>query len=326
MILNAKFLGTKTEEYILQIEDGYFKKIPHDPMLKTAIQNTIKLVRFLRCKNENLHAALKQQYCIMDSVIETSYLENFPDLPVSKYSALLAIVCDFYNSEHAGFPMKFLRDDQKVTKGQQIIENFNKENFLLHVNVEGAGWHDIDIDKFHKKFPHFPVLNQDCFHQIYELTSSVHALRKGFQSYSQLKKEEVNELDLENFSEYAELIHYTLCDLKVKYKRLSSPPSDYLELEAAGCLPKWPGSGYLFRIVCFPSNKSNNVKRNLKCPTVFVLDDENINPLNCTDKFKRVAAQFCLNCPSLNGCLSSCCHLALLILVSWVCLNLRQGA
>ena len=56
------FLGTKNEEYLLRwdpVKKELFT-IPYDPQLETAGHNTIKFVRFLRCKNENVHAALKQ--------------------------------------------------------------------------------------------------------------------------------------------------------------------------------------------------------------------------------------------------------------------------
>ena len=57
----------------LVLRNGQFEKIPYDPQLNTTAANTIKLVRFAHCKNKNLHAALKQKFQILDSVLELSY-------------------------------------------------------------------------------------------------------------------------------------------------------------------------------------------------------------------------------------------------------------
>ena len=55
--------------------------------------------------------------------------------------------------------------------------------------------------------------------------------------------------------------------------------------------------------------------RNHKLPTIFILDSDLPNPLNCSDKLRRIGAMFCKNCPSLNGGISACRHLGALILV-----------
>ena len=48
---------------------------------------------------------------------------------------------------------------------------------------------------------------------------------------------------------------------------------------------------------------------------VYVLDEDITNPLNCSDAFKRIGATFCFNCPSKNGGISSCCHVAFAVMV-----------
>ena len=42
------------------------------------------------------------------------------------------------------------------------------------------------------------------------------------------------------------------------------------------------------------------------------MDDPNVNPLHCSDVFKRVGAAFCYDCPSMNGLISACRHLGFL--------------
>ena len=136
-------------------------KIPYNADLITNTENTIKFSRFGCCKNENLHAALKQKDQFIDSRIELTYLDKlFPgsnDYKVSKYSALAAIIASNYNIEHGGFPVKFLKEEQKVPKAIQILKNFNNENFLKHIDVEGptSAWREIAVDDFHDRF-NFP--------------------------------------------------------------------------------------------------------------------------------------------------------------------------
>ena len=111
------YLGTKKEEYLLRrdTETGELYKIPYDPQLETAVHNTIKFVRFVRCKNENVHAALKQKFQILNSKLNTSYLNPFyKGKNISHYTVLATVCCGLYNQEHPGFPVRWLKDHQKV--------------------------------------------------------------------------------------------------------------------------------------------------------------------------------------------------------------------
>ena len=83
----------------------------------------------------------------------------------------------------------------------------------------------------------------------------------------------------------------------------------YKALEHQGILPKWPGSGYLFKYSVPPTNKSDKDKSAWKTPMFYILDSNVQNPLNCTNTFKRIAAFFCKNCPSANGLLGIDRHL-----------------
>ena len=74
-------------------------------------------------------------------------------------------------------------------------------------------------------------------------------------------------------------------------------------------MPFYLGSGYLFYFECFPSNRTDKVKKNHKFPCIFLLDNETANPFGCTDVFKRVGGYFCYNCPSMNGTIGACSHL-----------------
>ena len=310
------FAGTKKDEYLLFVNElnGKIEVIDANPIQKTVSENTVKLVRYARCKNENVHAALKQKYQILDAVLETTYLDVMKDSEVGKYTVLAAVCCGLYNEEHPGFPMRFLNENQKFSISKQILQNFNRENFLLHISYEDSNWRKVGIDDFHSQFK-FPQLSKDSFDEIFEITTSVHALRKGQQVFSHMRKSEMDSYEIETFEEYTTLLKEPIEGMNVYYKKLNRPNKEYLELEAQGILPPWPGSGMLYRLNCLPSNKSDKVKKNWKLPTVFVLDNDSLNPLGFSNTFKSVGAIHCVNCPAASGGISGCCHIGFLFLV-----------
>ena len=316
-----KIIGTKQEQYSLRVDkvgnEFIMQKVEFDPRFKTQAENTIKLVRIVRCKNENLHAALKQKYQILDSVLELSYLDPLYDSESSpsKYTALAAVCAGLYNVEHPGFPLIFLKEDQKIFKAEQILRNFMTENFLMHIEFN-QGWGEVKYQDFHEQFT-FPYINDSSkVNQIFEVTTSVHALLKGKQVASHLRKCEVDRMqDIDGFDDLKDLLKVLPATIKVKFKRLDNPPSKYEELYEEGILPPWPGAGTLYKITCAPSNKSDSVKRNWKEPTVFILDDSSANPLNYSDIFKTVGCFHCINCPSVNGSLAGCCHIGFMFML-----------
>lgn len=268
-----------------------------------------------------MHAAIKQKYQILDSPLELSYLEPLfhgsenDDPSVSKLTAIHSICCGLHNLEHPGFPVTFLPEDQKVLKAQQILKNLNTENFLQHIDLDGLGqWYDVDVEELHDQF-NFPRLNPENFSQIFEVTSSVHALTKGKTVGSHLRKNEVDDMrDLQDFSEYKELLKLPPESLKIKYMSLNDAPADYIEKMNSGILPPWPGPGTLYRLNCAPSNRTDITRGNWKQPTIYILDDNNVNPLNCSDVFKTVGAVHCFQCPSVMGSLGGCSHIGFMLI------------
>ena len=118
----------------------------------------------------------------------------------------------------------------------------------------------------------------------------------------------------EDYEDYLTLINRPLENPKLKVLRLDNPTPKYLELESEGILPPWPGPGYCFKITCAPAHRSDTDRQAYKTPMVYVLDDESSNPLHCTDIFKKIGAMYCYKCPSTNGSIGSCCHIAFLIM------------
>lgn len=280
----------------------------------TRADNTIKIIRTVRCKNENVHAALKQKFQIFDSTVPLSVLEPLVEgSNVSRYSAIAAVCCSLLNIEHPGFPVNFLREEQKIPKATQMLLNFNTENFLQHITLN-FNWAEVRADSIPDDL-YFPTLTPSVFDQIYEITSSIHALVKGQGTGSNIRRREVLASHPDNISEFKELLRLPPENIRVRFFRLNNPTAEYTEKERAGILPPWPGSGVIFQLVCYPSNRSNNVRGNWKWPTVFVLDSDTPNPLNCSDIFRCIGAITCQNCPSVNGSLGGCCHIGFMLLL-----------
>ena len=248
---------------------------------------------------------------------------------VSKYTALTTIIFSLFNAEHGGFPVNFIPGDMKVWKAQQLLKNFTVENFLLHVDVTKlGGWKRIKTEAELDETD-IPGVTPDTFNQLLELTSSVHSLTKAISVKSNLRRQEVDEMDDEevrDFEHYSELIKEGLSDYQVSYLRLETAPADYMSKQAAGLLPPWPGKGCAYQVTCLPHYKSATQKINHRQPVIYLLDSSEPNPLHCSDRFKRVAAMHCYKCPSLNGSISGCCHIGFLLLVltaSWFLNNVN---
>ena len=181
----------------------------------------------------------------------------------------------------------------------------NKERWI---NVKDP--YDSIIDQYD-----FPQLDRETFQQIYELVG-IHALRKSQGTASHMRSMEIdNEESPENMEELRELLEYRLEKPQLQVHRLDDEPDGYQGLVDEGILPIWPGTGYLFKIVCAPAMRSDTDKKAYKTPILYLLDSPEVNPLNCSDVFKRIGGIYCFNCPSTTGGIGSCCHMAFLVSV-----------
>ena len=180
--------------------------------------------------------------------------------------------------------------------------------------LQGFDWSRIGSKEDVKNLFNFPQLKPEKFQQIWELTS-IHGTKKAQAVHSHLRRTEVilNE-DPEDHAEYVELLNMPLENAKVEVLRLDEPTDKFKELQMEGIFKEWPGPGYVFRTTCAPAHRSDTNRSAFKTPTIFLLDSESPNLLNCTDVYKRIGAMYCVNCPSLNGTISSCCHLAFLLI------------
>ena len=296
-------------------------KIDYDPALITLAQNTVKFARALRNKVENSYGGAKQKYQLMLDKIPLCFLDDLYDDPavnISKYTALLTTILSLFNREHAGFPVNFIKQEKKVWKANQLLQNFTKENFLLHVDLlRLSGWQRYTSEQEFEVNFDFPQVTHHTFDELIELTSSVHSLTKAISVKGNLRRAEVEEMDeddIEDFETYAALIKGQLDECKVNYLRLDEPPAEYSSMVASGILPPWPGKGTAYQVACLPHYKSDTQKKNQRQPVIFVLDSPEPNQLNCSNVFKRVAAMHCYRCPSLNGSISGCCHIGFLLL------------
>ena len=158
------------------------EKVDDNPELITRGDNTIKIIRTVRCKNENIHAALKQKFSVIKSAVPLVYLEPLAEgYNVSKYDTIAAVCCSLLNTEHPGFPINFLKEHQKIPKARQLLQNFNTENWLQHIKLE-FNWREVRAEDIYDIID-VPILTPQNFEQIFEVTSSIHALVKGRSLY-----------------------------------------------------------------------------------------------------------------------------------------------
>ena len=187
-----------------------------------------------------------------------------------------------------------------------------KVDLCYHSELNSMRWENVRGDDLVDRY-NFPQLTKHTFHQMYELVG-IHAIRKSQGTASHMRSMEVNATeDPQNMDELEELLGTRLENPRLQVCRLDNEPGGYQELVDDDVLPPWPGPGYLFRIVCAPAMRSDTDKSAYKKPTLYLLDSDVVNPLNCTDKFKRIAGLHCYNCPSTAGTVGSCCHLACLL-------------
>ena len=57
-----------------------------------------------------------------------------------------------------------------------------QESWLKHIDVSGSGWRQVHLDDLEEVF-NPPRLEPANFHEILEVTGSIHALKKGEQVY-----------------------------------------------------------------------------------------------------------------------------------------------
>ena len=138
---------------------------------------------------------------------------------------------------------------------------------------------------------------------------------KGQGTGSNIRRREVFSFqNTDQMQELKQLLGLPPENIRVRFHRMYQPPPGYEEKVDAGILPAWLGTGTLLQLVCYPSNRSNNVRANWKWPSLYILDSNAINPLNCSDVFKTIGAIYCVNCPSVNGSLGGCCHIGFMFL------------
>ena len=160
----------------------------------------------------------------------------------------------------------------------------------------------------------FPQLPPHKLSQLWEVTS-IHGARKASSVHSHLRKNEIIQTEEPtDIEEYEELLSMRLEDPKITVLRLEQETEKFAELKAEGVFNEWPGPGFVFKMTCAPAHRSDKDKSAYKTPHIFLLDSADPNILNCSDTYKQVASVFCKNCPSTNGSISSCCHIAFLIM------------
>ena len=160
----------------------------------------------------------------------------------------------------------------------------------------------------------FPQLPPEKLSQLWEVTS-IHGAKKASSVHSHLRKKEIVQTEEPtDIEEYEELLSMRLEDPKIQVLRIEGKTDKFTELVDEGLFEEWPGPGFIFKMTCAPAHRSDTDRSAYKTPHIFLLDSADPNLLNCSDVYKQVASVFCKNCPSTNGSISSCCHIAFLVM------------
>ena len=125
------------------------------------------------------------------------------DKKVSKMTAIATCALYLNNEEHPGFGVKFIPDEMKLPIARQILKNFNNENWLLSVNITKLPeWKRIEnLSTLHANY-NVPKIDPDNFIQIYEVSLSIHALKKGIMAASNPRRAEVYSMKADELRDY----------------------------------------------------------------------------------------------------------------------------
>ena len=87
-----------------------------------------------------------------------------------------------------------------------------------------------------------PQLSAESFHQLYEISSSIHAFRKALSHSSYIRRFEVESMEnIENFKEYENLLKQPVEQFQIYTCRVTKPTAEYQKLVAKGVLTEWEG-------------------------------------------------------------------------------------
>ena len=334
----------KYERYHLaRTAAGKIKKIPWSPGNPSLDENTVKLTRLLRKCQEQIHAALKGMFKILDmrnlwnecllpfSARQLRWFglpDEYKDIP--KLNIIATVCCSTLNSNHPGFYPLYMDDVQQVRAAKLFMKRFFLQNPLLHPDIwpisftsrgSGSGWSEItfgDLDT--EDVLHFPKLDRDAINPIaLEIVSGPHALQRAASLLTYMKQlglkgqnltREQTALELHNFPD----------EWKLHFTEIRAPSEFQPSEDCPSWTPQWWdqdrfGPWHDLKLVkCKipPSYKSATSAANYHT-VVIAFGIEPSDQLCLRPPYDRIYFWYCFKCPSLNGTVSMDRHLSALL-------------
>ena len=337
--------SNKYERYHLErTPQGKIRKIPWSEGNPTLDENTVKLTRSLRKCQEQIHAALKGKFKILDM----RHLWNDSLLPLTpkqmevfglppeyrdtpKLNFIATVCCSLLNELHPGFYPLYMDHAQMIRTARNFQQRLFLENPLLHPDIwpinftaartTNSDWVELTFQQLAENdVIRFPQLNEETINPIaLELVSGPHALEKADSILTYMKqllikgqnltREETNEA-LQSFPD----------NWKLQYMDIKAPP----QFRPSSACPRWVPEWWdenrfglwhdlrLVRCKIPPSYKSATNPANFHW-VLIAFGAEPSDRLGLRPPYDTIYFWRCFQCQSLNGTLSMDRHLAALL-------------
>ena len=332
--------SSKYERYHLEkTASGKIRKVPWVAGNPSLDQNVIKFTRMLRKMQEQIHAALKAMFKILDMrhmwndcllPLSSKQMEmldmppEFKDVP--KLTYIVTVCCSLLNAYHPGFYPLYMDALEHVRAAKIFLARLFLENPLLHPEIwpvdftkarTGNDWQEMTFgDLAENDVLNFPKLDRHSINPVaIELVSGPHALKKAdsiltymgqllIQNQNLTREETVNQL--QRFPD----------DWKFQYMEIKAPSDFQATQDCPRWVPDWwePRFGLwhdlkLVRCRVPPSYRSATSPANFHWVVIgFGPESSDRNQLR--PPYNRIYFWKCFKCPALSGSISMDRHLA----------------
>ena len=333
------------EGYILtrNSQNNIIKDDADDPEI-TAVENRIKMTRIFRIAQEQIHSTLKRQNALLNSkFIPNSYLspltpsqltrfnlpETYKDIPFLAFVS--TVCCSLVNLYHPGYDVLYISRADQVPAAERMLTRLFTVNPLLHNiwppdscfdSATGGNWINSTFGLFYG-LNLFPRLESHQVNPVaVDLVSGPHALMKAQSLLTYMGQLTIDKLDL-NLTrlETQQYLQQLPQDWRVQYFHIKTP-DNFVPTTAT---PRWVPDFYdenqfgpwndmtFVRARIPPSHKSATSISNYHY-AVIGFGQQSSDHLRLLPPFDKIYMWKCFRCPSKNGSLSMCRHLAALLL------------
>ena len=332
--------SNKHERYHLKrTDEGKIKKVPWTPGNPSLEENTVKLTRMLRKCQEQIHAALKSKFKILDMRhLCNEYLlplnarqiawfglpPEYRDIP--RLNILATVCCSLLNSNHPGFYPLYMDPLQQVRAARLFTKRIFLKNPLLHPDIwpinfttfTGAVWKQLTFGSLDENdVLDFPKLDRDSINPTaLELTSGPHAIEKADSVLTYMGQILLKGQDLTRDQTARALENFPNA-WKLYFTEIKAPADFQPSINCPIWIPQWWDQEQfgpwhdlkLVRCKIPPSYKSATSPANYHT-VVIAYGAEPSDRLGLRPPYDRIYFSHCFKCPSLNGTVSMDRHLA----------------